>query len=158
MGTAVENLKGQQFGLLIVQREGEPQGKRRLPTWICRCVCGVEKPFRYDTLQDGRAKSCGCATQRFRKTKLEKRYSLVNQRFGRLFVLWRAGSVKYGKTPSSHSLWECKCDCGKIIKVAGRYLRAGTKKSCGCLKEDMIHLMREMSERDYLSQAARGAQ
>jgi len=105
--------------------------------------------------------SCGCATQRFRKTKLEKRFSLVNQRFGRLFVLWRAGSKKYGdqkRQSGVNAVWECKCDCGKIIKVAGRYLRAGAKKSCGCLKEDMIHLMREMSERGYLSQAARGAQ
>jgi hypothetical protein len=156
MGTVSKDLKGLQFGLLIVQREGEPQGKHHLPVWICRCICGVEKPFRYDTLQDGRAKSCGCATQRFRKTKLEKRHSLVNQRFGRLFVLWRVGSVKYGKTPSSHSLWECKCDCGKIVKVAGRYLRAGTKKSCGCLKRDMIYLMRELSKHGYL-QSAMGA-
>jgi len=140
MGVSAQNLKGQQFGLWIVQYEGEPQGDRHRPVWICQCVCGTIKPVRAESLLSGRSKSCGCATQRFRKTKLEKRYSLVNQRFGRLFVLWRVGSVKIGN--SFHSLWECKCDCGKIIPATGKSLREGTKKSCGCLREDIINLMR----------------
>src|SRR5271157_5734131 len=70
MGTETmigKDLKGLQFGLLIVQREGEPQGKRHLPVWVCRCACGTEKAVRYDALQDGRTRSCGCATQRFKK-------------------------------------------------------------------------------------------
>jgi hypothetical protein len=82
---------------------------------------------------------------------MEKRFNLVNRRFGRLFILWRV------KSDSPHTLWECKCDCGKIVKVTGRSLRAGTTKSCGCLKKDMVYLMREMSKHGYLSQSAMGA-
>jgi hypothetical protein len=134
MWAPAPDLKGQQFGLWIVQGKGEPVGVRRRPVWICRCSCGTIKPVRPEALLNGRSKSCGCATQRFRKTKLEKRFSLVNQRFGRLFVLWRAGSKKYGdqtRQSGVNAVWECKCDCGKIIKVLSKELRAG-KDNCGC--------------------------
>lgn len=131
MRAPAQDLKGQQFGLWIVQCKGEPVGVRRRPVWICRCTCGTIKPVRPEALLNGRSKSCGCATIRFKKAKLEKRFSLVNQRFGSLFVLWRAGSKKFGKSTSSHAVWECKCDCGKIIKVTGKDLRGG-KDHCGC--------------------------
>ena len=60
-----------------------------------------------------------------------ERFNLVNQRFGRLLVLWRAGSKRVGK--SSNAVWECKCDCGSLVKTTARSLRSGKKKSCGCL-------------------------
>ena len=31
-------------------------------------------------------------------------------------------------------MWECKCDCGNIIVVFGKYLDNGHVSSCGCLK------------------------
>lgn len=32
-------------------------------------------------------------------------------------------------------LWECKCDCGNIIKALGYNLKNGHTRSCGCLRE-----------------------
>ena len=32
------------------------------------------------------------------------------------------------------SVWICKCECGKLIKVSSRQLITGRKKSCGCSK------------------------
>lgn len=131
MRAPAKNLTNQQFGLLIVRRRAEsPEGQKPRKFWWCRCSCGVEKPIREDALLSGRAKSCGCATQRFKKSKLEKRYSLLNQRFGRLFVLWRSASSK-----GRNIVWDCKCDCGKIVPVTGSALRSGTQ-SCGCLLKE----------------------
>jgi hypothetical protein len=100
------------------------------------CTCGVERIVREDHLVAGRTKSCGCAAARFRKSKMEKRFNLVNQRFGSLLVVWRAGSQKRGV--SSHSWWACKCDCGKLIEVSGKSLVNG-KTSCGCKDQQVLH-------------------
>lgn len=56
---------------------------------------------------------------------------LSGQRFGRLTVLGRAGSNKY-----NYATWLCICDCGKKTIVAGKSLRTGNTKSCGCLVVD----------------------
>jgi len=46
--------------------------------------------------------------------------------FGRLIVLSYVGK----------SLWQCKCECGKITTKDGSRLRVGKTKSCGCLQEE----------------------
>ncbi len=55
-------------------------------------------------------------------------------KFGHLTVLkfshlnnWRA------------AVFKCKCDCGKIHYVAGRFLKDGRSRSCGCMKKMMLH-------------------
>lgn len=53
---------------------------------------------------------------------------LTGQRFGRLVVLGYAEKQE-GRNPK----WTCKCDCGNIKDVAGRGLREGHIRSCGCL-------------------------
>lgn len=57
-----------------------------------------------------------------------KPYELTNQRFGRLFV-----TKKIGLDKRSNVLWECKCDCGKVIQTTSPNLVSGKSKSCGCL-------------------------
>ena len=123
------DLTGQRFGLLSVMQRGEPTGSRA--TWLCHCLCGTERTFREDHLLAGRSKSCGCATARFKKAKMEKLFSLVNRRFGKLLVVWRAGSERVGE--SSHSTWACKCDCGKVIEARGGSLTSGKITHCGCM-------------------------
>ena len=58
--------------------------------------------------------------------------NLVGKRFGRL------QAVKYkGSDKKSHSLFECKCDCGNLATVLGVLLTNGGTKSCGCLRREI---------------------
>jgi hypothetical protein len=34
------------------------------------------------------------------------------------------------------AIWNCRCDCGSELKVAGLSLRSGTSRSCGCLRRE----------------------
>jgi hypothetical protein len=137
MGT-FKDLTGMRFGLWFVTARAESQNGKTL--WRVRCICGAEKEVLGYSLASGVSKSCGCASGRIKAAKMQKRINLINQRFGRLWVVARAGSIRYGKSTSSNSLWECKCTCGNIITVTGKSLRAGTTKSCGCLHADMTCL------------------
>ena len=55
--------------------------------------------------------------------------NLRGKTFGKLKVIGRSGTAKNGQP-----LWLCECECGNYIKVAGRYLKDGSKVSCGCDK------------------------
>jgi len=56
----------------------------------------------------------------------------INDRFGRLVVLRRAGKSKHNK-----SVYECVCDCGAIALVVNGHLRSGHTNSCGCFNRDI---------------------
>ena len=58
------------------------------------------------------------------------KHLLKNKRFGRLVVLRESGKAK-----DRSILWDCSCDCGKVIKVKSRSLVSGETKSCGCLRK-----------------------
>lgn len=62
---------------------------------------------------------------------------MIGKRFGRLTVIKR-GEEYYSKTGKPHDTWICKCDCGTIKTIAGRHLRAGRSKSCGCILKEGI--------------------
>jgi len=129
----LKNLASRQFGLLVALYRQDEGGRSK---WLCQCRCGKQKPVRQEDLLSGRTRSCGCATLQLKRAKAEKRYSLVNQKFGRLLVLWKS------KTRTGRSMvWDCRCDCGKVIPVAGTSLRTGETKSCGCLNQDAHSLL-----------------
>ncbi len=54
---------------------------------------------------------------------------LAGQRFGRLFVIERAGRDSH-----SNDQWLTRCDCGQTRIVLGRNLRCAQTRSCGCLR------------------------
>lgn len=54
-------------------------------------------------------------------------YGIAGEKHGRLLVVDRAGTYK------SRILWNCKCDCGGTTTATTTALRAGVKRSCGCL-------------------------
>jgi hypothetical protein len=56
---------------------------------------------------------------------------LTGHRFGRLTTLNYKG---LGHGSAKHGKWECRCDCGNIVLIAGIKLRNGHTKSCGCLR------------------------
>jgi len=51
--------------------------------------------------------------------------------FGRLTV-----TRLEDKLPTGECRWLCECSCGGTTIVAGRYLRTGRTKSCGCLHRE----------------------
>lgn len=72
-----------------------------------------------------------------------KAYNFVGMKFGKLTVIGRAPSKKYGKG-SYISFWYCTCDCQlqlpenerEIITVSGANLKLGKTVSCGCYKRE----------------------
>ncbi len=63
---------------------------------------------------------------------MTKMIDIHNERFGRLTVNSFVGII--GKNP--HNQWNCICDCGKEVIVAGSNLRSGITSSCGCLQAE----------------------
>ena len=62
------------------------------------------------------------------------RIDLIGRRFGKLVVTKDSGLRK-----SRRPIWDCECDCGNKAKVIGKYLLCGDTKSCGCLKNTIVH-------------------
>lgn len=54
-------------------------------------------------------------------------------RFGRLTALYRDGYSN-----AWQSMWVCRCDCGKDVRVHKNNLMAGRVRSCGCLRRDLL--------------------
>ena len=118
-----KDLTGKQFGLLVTLYRQKDRGRSK---WLCQCRCGVQKLIRQEDLIRGRTKSCGCARLQLKRAKAEKKFSLVNKRFGRLLVLWKS-KTKIGRAMT----WDCMCTCGGLISVAGTSLRIGKIVDCG---------------------------
>lgn len=51
--------------------------------------------------------------------------NLIGMRFGKLVVKQCVGRMYGG------ALWECQCECGRIVNVRASMLTCGDKKSCG---------------------------
>lgn len=65
---------------------------------------------------------------------MAKAMNLENQRFGRVVVLKRV------ENKGRYVRWLCKCDCGNEFIALTTHLRAGSVKSCGCLRKELaIH-------------------
>lgn len=57
---------------------------------------------------------------------------LTGQRFNRLTVIGHAGVDN-----RRHTLWHCRCDCGREVITTGQKLKSGNTKSCGCLRVEV---------------------
>ena len=115
-----KDLTGQRFGKLVALR---PTGEQKdwHAVWECQCDCGRIVFVREGNLKSGNTKSCGCARTLTQARNYAK--DLSGQRFGKLITLERKGE---------QNIWECQCDCGKIVLVRESNLRSGHTKSCGC--------------------------
>jgi len=69
---------------------------------------------------------------------MSKVIDLTGQRFGRLIVIKRDGSDKFGK-----AMWLCQCDCGNQKTINGSSLRRGLTVSCGCKKAEEMQKYNE---------------
>lgn len=111
------DLTGKRFGKLVAIK---PTGnkRRRYIEWECLCDCGKTAYVASGDLNHGSVTSCGCKNAII---------DITGKRFGTLTVL----RLLNEKGSQSQAMWECQCDCGKIIKARGTSLRYGEVSSCG---------------------------
>lgn len=102
-----DDMKDQVFGEWTVL-EYDTNGKYK-----CRCSCGTVKSVSGHSLRNGKSKSCGHSTTRFKNLK--------DQKFGEWTVLEYIGD----------GYWLCRCSCGTERNILGYYLLHGKSKSCG---------------------------
>ena len=112
------DIAGQRYGKLTALRPTEQREKNSL-IWECRCDCGKVILLSATVFTSKKFKSCGCS---FSNTK-----DFTGQRFGMLIALRPTDEREHGAI-----VWECKCDCGKIVFRPSVDLTKGRFKSCGC--------------------------
>ncbi len=133
MGKSVnlKNLKGKQFGrLIVVEQDGwyiTPCTNGRTALWKCLCSCGNYKTVRSNHLTGGTTMSCGCLRRTHRLIDLSGKV------YGKLSVVSFAGTDRYG------AWWHCECSCGKRLNVSSRSLKHVEKLSCGCAKKNELY-------------------
>lgn len=63
---------------------------------------------------------------------MSRKIDISGVRFGYLVASEAKPSI------NNVTMWECRCDCGKVVIVATNSLRQGNTKSCGCRKSAMV--------------------
>lgn len=121
----LKDITGQRFGrLIVIEKDHIKKGNY----WKCKCDCGNIVSVRGVDLKREAVRSCGCLQKEKVKQYNWQPLDLIGQRFGKLFVLKRIENDDRGNTR-----WECRCDCGNILRIRGGALTTGNTKSCGCL-------------------------
>lgn len=104
--------------------------------WECICDCDnrTVKIISGASLRRGLTKSCGCLhSESARKQGQLAFKDISGMIFGRLTVESKHTQDKWGEF-----YWKCKCECGNQEHICrGASLRAGTIKSCGCLRNEL---------------------
>lgn len=101
--------------------------KNRSAMWNCECFCGNKFITKGTDLRNNHTKSCGCVRKEKAANHLkqiDRIIDLTGQRFGKLTVIKDSGE----RASNRCVLWECKCDCGNIIKVSSDSLRNNHQK------------------------------
>lgn len=113
---------GCRVGKLIV---AAPTSQRKCgyTVWECRCDCGGRILLDTRCLQRGTILDCGCQS----RTK-PGQSDITGMRFGKLVAVEPTKQRACGTV-----VWRCQCDCGKEVLTSLHQLRAGYRKSCGCL-------------------------
>ena len=114
------DLTGQRFGKLTAV-EKTNKYSCGYTVWRCVCDCGNEVFVASRNLKNQNTTSCGCG-------RAARYTDITGQRFGML----TAGSL-VGRNKNGQTLWLCRCDCGGEVVTTYGQLRAGYRKSCGCL-------------------------
>ena len=120
----IKNIFGLKFFRLKVQKFTRVVNEQA--RWLCLCDCGKETEVSGAELRRGNTKSCGCLRIEKAKQNQRLKYDLSNQAFGKLKVL------SFSHFSKHRSRWNCLCECGKTVVVAGHDLLDGNTKSCGC--------------------------
>lgn len=125
------DLTGKRFGrLLVVSRaDNIVTSSHSYTAWNCLCDCGNSVVVRTSGLNTGNTKSCGCYMRE--QISNSRLHDLTGMVFGRLTVIEMHGK-QHG-----HTVWLCKCQCGRDVCVQGSNLITGATISCGCFMADI---------------------
>jgi hypothetical protein len=115
-----KDLTGRTFGKLTCQRRTGKRGNKIF--WSCVCLCGNTIDVWTSSLTRGHTTSCGEC----------RGYELTGQKFGRLTVQSRAGTLK------NQVIWNCACECGGHKQVKSNHLVKSLVRSCGCLRRNHL--------------------
>ncbi|MFH2018621.1 MAG: hypothetical protein ABII98_01375, partial [bacterium] len=113
-------MSNKKYGALTALRfiENGSNGAR----WEFLCDCGNKKIIDGYLVRRGSVRTCGCG--------IGIKNNFIGKRFGKLLIIKRMGVSK-----DRSLIWEARCDCGNVIKIASKYLLSGGTKSCGCLRK-----------------------
>jgi hypothetical protein len=124
-------MMGNKYGrLTVLSMEGERVTGRH-PRWRCICDCGNKCVRSATALRNGREPSCGCAAREHQRAKND----LTGKVFGKLTVI----GCEEHSNKKRHIMWNCVCECGAEVIIAGTELRSG-QLSCGCLRLEIISI------------------
>jgi len=151
----IKDITNQRFGKLVAIRNTGKRDKGRNLIWECQCDCGNICEVSGNNLRTGHTRSCGCQRVEAGKKvgKLPKFIDETNNIYGKLKVIDLAYIQKYDS--GSNAYWNCKCECGNHIVVAGNHLRSGHTQSCGCIKsqgELIINNLLSLNNIHYMTQ------
>lgn len=107
---------GKRFGKLLVI--GQENTKNHKSQWKCKCDCGNEIIVSGDNLRQGKTQSCGCL-------------KIIDETGNKYF---RLTIINFAYIKNNCAYWNCECECGNKIVVAGNHLRSGHTTSCGCVQ------------------------
>lgn len=131
-----DDVSGMKFGMLTaIKMSPDRTEKMRRTMWECKCDCGRTTYVPLTSLKSGAVTSCGCK----RKLTIQLNYKkdMIGKKFGKLTVISenvKASKKKYdynGNIESTVPYYDCICDCGNKVTVAGYSLRSGGTTSCG---------------------------
>lgn len=135
MSTKPLDLTGQQFGMLTALSR-LPEKENGYFKWDCKCTCGGNISVSTKRLKRGIVTNCGCMRG---KTLYNTRLDLQGKRFGRLVVT----QITEKRNSKGSIIWECICDCGKVVEVPSMHLMGGNTTSCGCRKQEIKDTIRD---------------
>lgn len=96
--------------------------------WCICPVCGKRFSMKAETV--------GIAHQSKECNAKSRIVDISGKRFGRLVAIEYAGKITSETSPTTISLWKCKCDCGNQITVRYPALISSNTRSCGCLLDE----------------------
>jgi hypothetical protein len=109
---------GQRYGTLTVT--GLTKSKRGYTMWAVRCDCGKETRRHGADLRRGLYLSCVACARLTRGVPSNP----IGMKFGRLTVLARV------PTGNGCAIWECRCDCGGIVRKKTYHLTQTKLPGC----------------------------
>lgn len=59
---------------------------------------------------------------------------ITGKRFGLVSILRKTDE----RTKDNRIVWECRCDCGKVLFRSAKDLKSGHTKSCGCFRDEVV--------------------